>query len=62
MLLAEVDKLKTETQSQQASVANTYLQMGALDSSEVRKTLKDTGSYELDDSLDSLLNQPAGGE
>lgn len=60
--LAEVEKLKAETQSQQASAASTYLQMGALDSSEVRKTLKESSAYELDDSLDSLLNQPAGGE
>ena len=57
---AEVGKLEAEAEAQKANAANTYLQMGALDATEVRKTLQETGHYEMDTSLDNALMRQGG--
>ena len=55
---AETDKLKADTEAQEAATANTYVGMGALDPSEVRKKLADDGEFEIDLSLNPIEPTP----
>lgn len=52
---AETDKLKSESRASEATALNTLVQMGALDASEARNTLKENGYYVIDDSLDGKV-------
>ena len=52
---ANVRKLEADTLATKAQAAMAFMNMGALDSVEVRNTLKTIGGYEMDDSLDKAL-------
>ena len=63
--IAEVEKLKADTIATKAQAAMAYLQVAALDPTEIRNTLKVSGDFAIDDSLDQkLLNaiNDMGGE
>lgn len=60
--IAEVEKMKADTHKTNADAAMTYAKLAALDPTEIRATLKETGIYEMDDSVDTILQQPVGGE
>ena len=53
--IAETDKLKAEAKASEANAMNTLVQIGALDATEARNTLKENGSYVIDDSLDGKM-------
>ena len=53
--VAEVEKLKADTTATKAQAAMGLLQMAALDPTEIRNTLKASGGFEIDDSLDQKL-------
>jgi len=55
---AETDKLKADTKAQEAAAANTYVGMGALDPSEVRKGLAKCEEYEIDLSFNHIEPTP----
>ncbi|MBR2215976.1 MAG: DUF1073 domain-containing protein [Selenomonadaceae bacterium] len=52
---ANVKKLEADTLATKAQAAMAFMNMGALDSVEIRNTLKATGGYEMDESLDKAL-------
>lgn len=58
--VAETDKLKAEARASEATAMNTLVQMQALDASEVRNTLKENGSYDIDSSLDGTVGNIEG--
>lgn len=55
---AETDKLKADAKEKEATTANTYVGMGALDPSEVRKGLADREEYDIDLSLNPIEPTP----
>lgn len=57
---AETDKLRADAKAQEANAMNTLVQVGALDASEVRDTLKENGDYTMDDSLDGQVGDVEG--
>lgn len=57
---AETDKMKAEAKDKEATTANTYVMMGALDPSEVRKKLAESEEYDIDLSLNPI--EPTPGE
>lgn len=59
---AEQDKTKNDAMVARANAAKTFVDMGALDVSEVRASLQEDGCYMLDDSLDSILGESAEGD
>lgn len=54
---AETDKLSAEAKKADAEAAKTYVDIGALDGSEVRKKLADGDEYDIDESL-KLIGEP----
>ena len=52
---AETAKLHAEALASEANAMNTLVQMGALDATEIRSTLKENGDYSIDDSLDGQV-------
>ncbi|WP_273078711.1 DUF1073 domain-containing protein [Selenomonas felix] len=53
--IAETANIKAQAKEHEANAARSYMDIGALDISEIRRTLKDDGEYIMDDSLDDEL-------
>jgi phage-related protein (TIGR01555 family) len=56
---AETDNSKAQAKEHEANAAKTYIDMGALDTQEVRSKLDDGDDYDIDISLDKTLSEPA---
>lgn len=55
---AETANIKGQAKEHEANAAKTYIDMGALDAQEVRSKLDDGDDYNIDSSLDKVLNTP----
>lgn len=53
--IAETANIKAQAKEHEANAARSYMDIGVLDISEIRCTLKDDGEYIMDDSLDDEL-------
>ena len=53
--IAEAANIRAQAKEHEANAARSYMDIGALDISEIRRTLKDDGEYIMDDSLDDEL-------
>ena len=55
---AETNNSKAQAKEHEANAAKMYMDMGALDSQEIRKKLDDGDDYDIDRSLDKIMAEP----